>query len=147
MTIQYVDLRLSMQDNGLGTPVLIPTTPDTAMFGDIGIQTTPVLPANVELVRVQITGSVLLLFQKNQVPITVNVYKNDDPSPFYTTSSKVPSGMVVTSTLGIHAMDFPTPAEVISGQIRYTATITQEEKGDTLMSARSLSGIAFAGNG
>ncbi|MGF7048236.1 hypothetical protein J2T13_002743 [Paenibacillus sp. DS2015] len=146
MTIQFLDLRISNQASTDATPVIIPLAATPHVFGDIGIQTAGVLPANQDNVRVLLSGYVKTennpLFNTN----TINVRRNG--TIIFTTTFGVAISRE-NEAFGFSAVDVPPAADVATGQVQYTAEIyTNAASTDTFnnIQARNFSGVAGAGN-
>lgn len=146
MTIQFVDLRLSNQAASDNTPAVIPLAATPLVFGDIGIQTAGVLPANQSNVRVLLSGFLKVennpLFNTN----TINVRRNG--TIIFTTTFGVAISRE-NEAFGFTAVDVPPALAVAAGQIQYTAEIfTNALATDPFnnVQARNFSGVAAAGN-
>lgn len=118
-------------------------------FGDIGLQTAGVLPANADAVRVTLNAYVRLEMSVSANPtITPNAtitIRRNNTIIFTTVYQKAENETDITYELaGITAVDYPPAAAVLGGQIRYTISVSTNY-GVTL-GARSFSGIAVAGN-
>ncbi|WP_342561250.1 hypothetical protein NST84_16385 [Paenibacillus sp. FSL R7-0345] len=146
MTIQFVDLRISNQAASDATPAVIPLAATPLVFGDIGIQTAGVLPANTGNVRVLLSGYVKTennpLFNQN----TLRVRRNG--TIIFTTTFGVAISRE-NEAFGFTAVDNPPAVDVLAGQIQYTAEIfTLAAVTDPFnnVQARNFSGIASAGD-
>lgn len=146
MTIQFVDLRISNQAASDATPAVIPLAATPLVFGDIGIQTAGVLPANTGNVRVLLSGYVKTennpLFNQN----TIRVRRNG--TIIFTTTFGVAISRE-NEAFGFTAVDNPPAVDVLAGQIQYTAEIfTLAAATDPFnnVQARNFSGIASAGD-
>lgn len=144
MTIQFIDLRLSEQANSDAAAVPIPATATPLVFGDIGIQTAGVLPANQGLVRVQLWGYVKVVGSPATNVNTISIFRNG--ALIFTTTIGVAINLE-NEAFGFSAVDFPPIAAVQAGQIRYTAEIsTPAPNAANTAGARNFSGMAAAGN-
>ena len=146
MGIQFLDMRIS-QGSTTDTSV-ISLVRSGAIFGDIGLQTVNVTPANAGLVRVTLNAYVRLSVDVSiivQNDVTFNIYRNST----LIFSTTYPGNINNTDTqyelAGITAVDFPPASDVLTGQIQYT--ITASAIRTATLGARSFSGIAVAGNG
>jgi hypothetical protein len=146
VTIQFVDLRISNQAaSDTAFPVIIPLAATPFVFGDIGIQTAGVLPANRGDVRVLLAGYVKTENNPQFNTNTINVRRNG--TIIFTTTFGVAISRE-NEAFGFSAVDFPPVAVVTAGQIQYTAEIfTNAAATDPFnnIQARNFSGIAGAG--
>jgi hypothetical protein len=146
MTIQFVDLRISNQAaSDTMFPVVIPSAATPFVFGDIGIQTAGVLPANQGNVRVLLAGYVKTENNPQFNTNTIRIRRNGTIIFFTTTF-----GVAVSrenEAFGFSAVDNPPVADVAAGQIQYTVEIFTTTV-DTFnnIQARNFSGVAAAGN-
>ncbi|MFC5651169.1 hypothetical protein ACFPYJ_19065 [Paenibacillus solisilvae] len=144
MTIQFLDLRISSQDNSDAAPVAIPLAAAPLVFGDIGLQTSGVLAANQGLVRVLLTGYAKVVVSPQFGLLTLQIIRNDEATPIFSTTFGAADNLD-NEGWGFSAVDFPSAALVTTGQIRYRVQIFAAAAGSTI-GARNFSGTAAAGN-
>lgn len=149
MSIQFVDMRISL-DSTQDTPgVEITSSSQPYVFGDIGLQTGGVLPANAGSVRVTLHAYARLQMGITAAPTlvpnaTFMIFRNGNPI-FTTTYQKAASQTDISYEMAaITAVDYPPAAEVLNGLIQYTISVTTNY--DVTVGARSFSGIAAAGS-
>ncbi|WP_340023987.1 hypothetical protein MHI24_02490 [Paenibacillus sp. FSL K6-1096] len=119
-----------------------------AVFGDIGLQTVNVTPANVGLVRVTLNAYVKLSVDVSAIvqnDVTFIVYRNSTLIFSTTYPGNINNTVPQYEMVGITAVDFPPAGDVLAGQIQYT--IVASAIRTATLGARSFSGIAVAGNG
>lgn len=148
MSIQFVDMRIS-QDSAMDTPELtLPAAATPYTFGDIGIQTTQVASGNEGLVRVTLNAYARIRLEAAIGTMTDDVAFNIFRNGTSIFSTVFPGSLSTTDPTyelgGITAVDFPPAADVLAGQIQYTAVVTTNRS--VTLGARCFSGIAVAGN-
>ncbi|GGG13914.1 hypothetical protein GCM10010912_67910 [Paenibacillus albidus] len=146
MSIQFLDMRIS-QDSVVDTPG-INLVRSGAIFGDIGLQTSNVTPANASLVRVTLNAYVRLSVDVSvivQNDVTFSIYRNNTLIFSTTYPGNINNTVTQYEMVGITAVDFPPASDVLTGQIQYT--ILASAIRTATLGARSFSGIAVAGNG
>ncbi|MEC0239042.1 hypothetical protein P4H66_04045 [Paenibacillus dokdonensis] len=149
MSIQFIDMRISL-DSSQDTPgVEITSSSQPYVFGDIGLQTASVLPANAGSVRVTLNAYARLQMGITAAPTlvpnaTFTIFRNGNPI-FTTTYQKAVSQTEISYEMAaITAVDFPTASEVLYGLIHYTISVITNY--NVTIGARSFSGIAAAGS-
>jgi hypothetical protein len=146
MSIQFLDMRIS-QTSVVDTPG-IDLVRSGVIFGDIGLQTSSVTPANANLVRVTLNAYVRLSVDVSvivQNDVTFSIYRKNVLIFSTTYPGNINNTMTQYEMVGITAVDFPPASDVLVGQIQYT--IIASAIRTATLGARSFSGIAVAGNG
>ncbi|UQD51865.1 hypothetical protein C0971_07285 [Bacillus methanolicus] len=147
MTIQFLDLRVSRHSTTDAATTPIPTTPARLLFGDIGLQTAGVSPANAGDIRVELNGYVKVSgLTVGLETLTITVWRGDPGTgvPILTTTYGPIAVGLLQETWGFTAVDFLTAAP-LSGQQRYTATIESNVASLSTIGAASFGGTAAAG--
>ncbi|MFC4775994.1 hypothetical protein ACFO9Q_04270 [Paenibacillus sp. GCM10023252] len=162
MAIQFIDMRLSLQNNeGDLTFVGIAPTPTPLMIGDIGLQTVSVVgTANQSNVRVWLSGTVGLRFAttSGEPPpssvVTFIVSRNSDGGD-PASGTIILTEVINTTTypfnvpVSITSSDFPPSNEVEAGEIRYSLYVQIDAvvEGTTalLTGPTAFNGMAAAG--
>ncbi|MEK4193316.1 hypothetical protein [Paenibacillus odorifer] len=146
MSIQFLDMRIS-QGSTMDAQNLN-LVRSGAIFGDIGLQTVKVTPANAGLVRVTLNAFARLSVDVSiivQNDVTFSIYRNN----ILIFSTTYPGNINNTTTqyemVGITAVDYPPSTDLLTGQIQYTIVASAIRTAS--LGARSFSGIAVAGNG
>lgn len=145
MTIQFLDLRVSRHSTTDAATFPIPTTPARLLFGDIGLQTAGVSPANAGDVRVELNGYVKVRgLTVGLEQLTITVWRGDPGTgvPILTTTYGPIAVGLLEETWGFTAVDFITAP--LSGQQRYTATI-EKTLLLPLVSTASIGAASFGG--
>ncbi|MBT2290731.1 hypothetical protein J7E73_16650 [Paenibacillus albidus] len=146
MSIQFLDMRIS-QDGTTDTPG-VNLVRSSYIFGDIGLQTLNVTPANASLVRVTLNAYVRLSVDPSvifQNDVTFSIYRNSVLIFSTTYPGNINNTVTQYEMVGITAVDFPPVGDVLMGQIQYT--ISASAIRTATLGARSFSGVAVAGNG
>lgn len=150
MSIQFLDMRIS-SDSVQDVPEaeLSSSSLFEYKFGDIGLQTSTVLPTNVNSVRVTLNAFARLVMAPSSNPtITPNatfiIRRNG--VVIFTTVYQKPANQLESSyeMAAITAVDFPPADQVITGQIQYTISVVTNY--GISLGGRSFSGIAVAGD-
>lgn len=124
MPIQFLDSRVS--DSLTGDTEDIMLTSEPMLLGDIGLQTVAAIGTpNQSDVRVQLVGTVGVTIRSGDPFVTVYVQRGGSEIfgsgvIIYTLQGDLPLEAGRTRLLNFTAGDFPSAAEVASGQIRYT---------------------------
>lgn len=118
MSIQFLDMRIS-QGSTMDAQSLN-LVRSGAVFGDIGLQTVNVTPANAGLVRVTLNAFARLSVDVSiivQNDVTFSIYRNN----VLIFSTTYPGNINNTTTqyemVGITAVDYPPSTDVLTGQI------------------------------
>ncbi|AIQ59084.1 hypothetical protein [Paenibacillus borealis] len=146
MSIQFLDMRIS-ETSVMDTPG-IALVRSSAIFGDIGLQTSSVTPENVNLVRVTLTAYARLSIDVSvivQNDVTFSIYRNNTLIFSTTYPGNINNTATQYEMVGITAVDYPPANDVLSGQIQYI--IIASAIRTATLGACSFSGIAVAGNG
>jgi hypothetical protein len=150
MTIQFLDLRLSMNRNQAGGTQTLGTTP--ILLGDIGIQTAAADgTANEGDVRVALMGTIGFgAAGNNAILITVERDSTDTPGTgtlIYSGAHSTTAG-ATSSLVSFNAADFP-PAAAVDEEIRYTMFVAASTSSPgtvvTVVGPVVFNGIAAAG--
>ncbi|NRF90847.1 hypothetical protein HQN89_07370 [Paenibacillus frigoriresistens] len=139
MTKQFIDMRISSQSADDANTSVIPAFPGI-LIGDIGIQTTGVLPENLGDIRVNLNGYAKISGLDGGETLTIRVFRDLTTSILVTSFLNV---NLTTYTFGFSAVDFPPEIVAGQGQIRYTATI--DSTSNATLGAANFSGLAAAG--
>ncbi|WP_151735956.1 hypothetical protein [Paenibacillus tengchongensis] len=144
MSIQFLDMRMS-QDSTMDTPP-VSLARNGYVFGNIGLQTAGLAPGNAALVRVTLSAYVRLTVYPSVIvsnDITFGIYRNNSLIFSTVYPGDITELNNIYKLVNITAVDYPPAADVLAGQIQYTAVVSAIRNAD--LGARSFSGIAVAG--
>lgn len=159
MTTQFLDVRVSVHNNGVTGTSLINTTP--ILVGDIGLQTLGAV--NTTDARIMLVGTVGIQLQAEEETFDNNVImfriERNGTAAYGAGTTILIENLAVTigggSTLvlpfTVSGGDFPSSATVLAGQIRYTLFVFLQNPPAagatyTLVGPVVFNGVAASGN-